>query len=170
MAGVTPQSTSQIGHPSPIERARVGQQEHVSSNRSVSGQAKRQSQGHMTAPPKPWELDGNARRRRVRSHLMQCSFVRPDNWVEKTPGIGKPLMEQQDWDETQSNCWHRSIKCARTELSRTDRRLRNNYQIHSKSRRHSPCRFESKQQPSNLRQTLPAVKSPLPHDAGGTAS
>ena len=57
----------------------------------------------------------------------------PDNG-EKRSACLAALVEQQDWDETHTNRWPESTR--RTEPSKT---------TNSKSRRHSPCRFESKQ-------------------------
>ena len=50
--------------------------------------------GPMTAPPKPWEVDANARRRQVRAHLIQEAL-----WAPALDACMEACMEQQDWDD-----------------------------------------------------------------------
>ena len=88
--------------------------------------------------------DGNARRRRVRSHLFQAAFVVPDK-REKDACL-EALMEQQDWDESPHH-W-----------AAQDGNEPNNEQ-HGSPTQPMPIRVKAA---ANLRQTLPA-KSPPPH-------
>ena len=66
----------------------------VSSIRSVFTQTKLQSSLQMTALPKPWEMDANARRRRVALVPYPSSLVGPDVRERKMPAW-KPSTEQQ---------------------------------------------------------------------------
>ena len=54
-------------------------------------------------PPKPWEMDANTRRRRVRSYLIQAALWAPT--TGRKDACVEALMEQQDWDEAAANRW-----------------------------------------------------------------
>ena len=66
--------------PSPQQHSHVGVTHLLHPQRLCSGEVA--IFGPMTVPPKQWEMDANARRRRVRSYLLQAA---PRRWEKKTP-------------------------------------------------------------------------------------
>ena len=52
--------------------------------------------GPMSGPPRPWELDANSRRQRVRSYLLQAALWAPTAGGKDS--ISEALKDQQDWD------------------------------------------------------------------------
>ena len=57
----------------------------------------------MSGPPKPWEMDAAARRRRVRALLFQAALWAPT--TGEKDAILEALQEQQDWEDSLPTRW-----------------------------------------------------------------
>ena len=98
-------------------------------------------------------MDDIARRRRVRSYLLQAAQRAPA--IGEKESILEALMKQQDWDVAAPDRW----------LGPDATELNNDHQISPTE----PMPRRVKATPTTLGQTLP-VKSPPPNVSGGTAS
>ena len=119
-------------------------------------------------PSRPWEPNDSARRRRVRSHLIQAALRAPT--VGENEACSEALVEQQDWDKTCTSRWPESSRVlVQNGAERNDESGTVPPDAQQVSQTQPPpIRVEAAS--INLRQTLPAVRSPPPHDSGGTAS
>ena len=59
-------------------------------------------------PSRTWEPNDSARRRRVRSHLIQAALRAPT--VGENEACSEALVEQQDWDKTCTSRWPESSR------------------------------------------------------------
>ena len=146
--------------------ARVRPQEHIFSTRSVFVSS--QTTTHKTYHG-PSEAVGAERQCQTPSgaHTYPSSFLTPT--VGENDSCMDALMQQQDWDETYRRHWPESSRLF----------VQNGPEQNDESETVPDTQQVSQTQPppmrvraaaSNLRQTSPAVKSPPPHDSGGTAS
>ena len=166
LARVTPQSPSETGAPTSQARKCWSKRNTSPAPAASPFRPNRNSVTH-DGPSRPCEPNDSARRRRVRSHLIQAALRAPT--VGENEACSVALVEQQDWDETCTSRWPESSR-ARAERSRAKRRVRNSSPDTQQVSQTQPPPIRVKAASINLRQTLPAVRSPPPHESGGTAS
>ena len=145
LARVTPQKS--IANRAPISQARKCWSKRNTSPAPAASpfRPNRNSVTH-DGPSRPREPNDSARRRRVRSHLIQAALRAPT--AGEKEACSEALVEQQDWDRTCSSRWPESSRVLVQNRAERNDESGTVPQIHSKSRRHSLRRFESKQRRS----------------------